>query len=272
MAGQAGSTARIAGLLLATVLFAITQPPLLIGVPLAVLLLSYGPRDARTAVVILAVVALALLGPRSGLWWFERGWALLLGGAFVWTTALARHGGFTSRALAALALAFLIGAAVLGLSPTAWREIDGAMAARADQAARLTADLLGGGVGDAVGGIAGRVATLQAALFPALLGLSSLGALGVAAWIRAWLAGDEGPILGPLRGFRFNDHLIWVWLAGLLLLVAPVGDPGLRIGGNAVLFMGILYALRGIAVAVALWGGLFSLGGMLLALAVLVVL
>jgi hypothetical protein len=104
------------------------------------------------------------------------------------------------------------------------------------------------------------MADAQAAVSPALIGLGSLAALGVAWWARTRLVdeGDQG--LGPLRSFRFNDQLVWVFVAGLLLLVVQWGDSLARVGSNAVVFMGALYALRGAAVFVFVSGGLSLFG------------
>jgi hypothetical protein len=107
------------------------------------------------------------------------------------------------------------------------------------------------------------VVAFQVLLFPALLGVSSIGALGVAVAIRAWLTGDSGTIFGKMRSFRFNDHLVWVWLVGLILVLAPVGPIAERIGGNAVFFMGALYILRGMAVLLSLVGGISVTAGVL---------
>lgn len=251
-----GGIVRLAGLLAATVIFTVIQPLLLVGVPLAVLLAAYGPRDARSAVLILGVAAFVALGERSGIWWFERAWPLVLGGSFVWVVAWRREWSFSAQALAALSLAFVMTGGLMALAPRIWLELDATMTTRALTAARTAGGLLGslgnGQFEDVVRG----AAELQARLFPALLGLSSMAALGVAAWVRGWLEDDERVVVGALRNFRFHDQLIWVWLAGLVLLVAPLGDLGARVGGNAVFFMGLLYVLRGVAIALALVGSI----------------
>jgi hypothetical protein len=69
--------------------------------------------------------------------------------------------------------------------------------------------------------------------------------------------------LGALKEFRFNDQLVWILILGLL---AVLGSSGLiaRFGTNAVVFMGTLYALRGVAVVLFLTGGFSLFGGILL--------
>lgn len=256
MAGRGDGATRLAGLLIVTVIFAVMQPVLLVGLPLAVLLAAYGPRDVRAGLVIAGVAVFALLGDRADLWWFERAWPLILGGCFVWVVGLRRSWSFSAQALAALGLAVAVTAGIVGLNPRIWLEIDAAMAAQATAAARTAASLLGEPASTSVQELVSEAADLQALLFPALLALSSLAALGIAVWVRGWLAGERSVAVGPLRGFRFNDHLVWIWLAGLVLLLAPLGDLGARVGGNTVFFMGLLYVLRGLAIGLAIVGNI----------------
>ncbi len=224
------------------------------------MLVTFGPGDRVAAVVVLVVVGLALIGERSGLWWFERGWPLLLGGAFVWVSGWRPKWSFSSQALAALGLASMAVAAICALSPALWVDIDAAVAARAGRATAAAGQLLGDSVGGTVRSAMGKAVALQVKLFPALIWVSSLGGLGVAVSIRSRLAGEAG-IVGPLRAFRFNDHLVWLWLVGLALLVAPVGEFAERVGSNTALFMGLLYALRGLAVFLSLVGGVSVIAG-----------
>jgi hypothetical protein len=261
MTGPRSELGRIVGFGAVAVVFAVTQPLVLIGIPLALLLVAYGPRGPWLAVVVGAVVAVALVGDRSGLWWFERGWPLILAGTYLLTAAARPNWSFSARALSSLGLAVAGLSLVFLVSPGAWRDLDASMAARAGQAASAAMELLGGGAEESVRALVSRVAGLQAALFPALLVVSSLGALGVAATVRGRLAGDVGRRVGGLRGFSFNDHLVWLWLLGLALIVAPMGEVAERVGGNAVFFMGTLYVVRGVAVLLTLAGGISALTG-----------
>jgi hypothetical protein len=105
--------------------------------------------------------------------------------------------------------------------------------------------------------------------FPALLGLSSLAGLAVAWWAYMKLAARNGGGLGPLREFRFNDHLVWVLLTGLALIVLGAGEGWTSAGSNAVVFMGGLYVLRGAAVLLFLNGGVTALGFLFLVVGML---
>jgi hypothetical protein len=95
---------------------------------------------------------------------------------------------------------------------------------------------------------------LNGLVFPALLGLASLAALGTAWWLYLRLNRSREAGLGPITEFRFNDQLIWVLILGFVGLLGFSGFVE-RLGINAVVFMGVLYALRGLAVAFALMGG-----------------
>jgi hypothetical protein len=106
-------------------------------------------------------------------------------------------------------------------------------------------------------------------LFPALLGLSSLSGLAVAWWAYVRFSSGSGLGLGPLRDFRFNDHFVWLLLIGLALLVFGAGEGWTYGGGNAVVFMGGLYAMRGVAVLLFLSGGVTGLGFLFLAIGML---
>jgi hypothetical protein len=103
----------------------------------------------------------------------------------------------------------------------------------------------------------------QARVFPALAALGSLAGLGVSWWIygQVALGDDEG--LRPLREFRFNDHLVWLFVIGLVLVLVDAGEATGRAGWNVLTFMGALYALRGAAV-LAFFGGWSSPSGLFL--------
>jgi len=102
-----------------------------------------------------------------------------------------------------------------------------------------------------------KSAELQWTLFPALLGLRSLAALGLAAWFAGRLRGPAAPALRlrPLRDFRFNDQLVWLLIAGLALVALPLGAAATRAGYNALAFMAAMYAVRGVGIFVFLAGG-----------------
>jgi hypothetical protein len=86
-------------------------------------------------------------------------------------------------------------------------------------------------------------------IYPALLALESLAALGLAwsLYHRVSRARIGAP-LSALRDFRFNDQLVWGPVAGITMVVLPALG-GLRpLGFNLLLFFGALYSLRGLGV------------------------
>ncbi len=263
MSSGRGQVGRILGFSAITIVFAVVQPFLLVGVPLALLLIAHGPHGVRSGIIATAILVMAFLGDRSGLWWFERGWALVLAGMFVWTVGWRPTWSFSAQALAALGLTIVAAAMILAISPSVWLDVDALMTARAGQSAQTAAEIVGTSANDMVQTIMQRVVAFQVLVFPALLGVSSIGALGLAVLARAWLRGDTRPVFGMLRSFRFNDHLVWLWLLGLILILAPVGPIAERVGGNAVFFMGALYVLRGMAVLLSLVGGISVMAGVL---------
>lgn len=106
--------------------------------------------------------------------------------------------------------------------------------------------------------------TFQQATYPAFLALATVAGLSIA-WFIAFR--DRGSVLAPIREFRFTEHLVWLLVGGLLLLLLPVGTVAFRLGENATLFMGSLYLLRGVAILIwigamavtSAWSALFWL-------------
>ncbi|MEX0907397.1 MAG: DUF2232 domain-containing protein, partial [Gemmatimonadota bacterium] len=84
--------------------------------------------------------------------------------------------------------------------------------------------------------------------------LGSLCALAIAWWGFTRLGRGAANPLRPLREFGFRDELVWLLIAGLLLLVLPLDALATRAGGNLLTFMAVLYALRGAAVLVVIGG------------------
>ncbi len=241
------------------------------GVPFVFLGGALGLR--RVSVFLLAALAVAVAAAgaaRDGLWYIERGWAVLVAGCFAALTLRSPATAFSRRALGALAAATALVVPLFVTRHGAWGAVDDAVRDHMVGSARSALDaltLLRGGQAlpsTVVTAIYETVET-QASVFPALLGISTLCGLGVAWWlyVRVALGSDQG--VGPLRDFRFNDHLVWLFIGGVLLLVGAWGDGLPRVGANAVVFMGALYALRGAAVILFLSGGMSRFGYALVA-------
>jgi hypothetical protein len=273
---------------------------------LALLLLAYSFWSWRSVVVVVAVayvvmavslpvrrwpaytlgllaLALVLTGEREPFWWLERGWAVLVAGAFVALTLRWPAARFMSRALGALAMAVLLSVFLVG-PMEGWAMLDWQVAtqvpfglARPVEAmwqamwalAETSPNPPSPEVAAAFVTAMAETVAMQTRLFPALAGLGSLAGLAVSWWVYARVALDRRGALPPLREFRFNDHLVWLFIAGLALALVDVGEGTQRTGSNVVVFMGALYALRGAAVVAFLGGGQSLFGLLMLAMAVL---
>jgi hypothetical protein len=258
---RAWALVRAGGLALAATLLAPVDPLVLLAVPLAVTLAAFRPRSAVSLALAAALLVPVFLGARGEawpLWTAERGWALALAGGFVAATVLRPRWSLLARAIAGVAGAGAVTAVVAVLRPGVLAELDWWVQHELLGVATEVYQWLPGVAGDTLAGVdpAVRVLELQERLYPALLGLASLASLGVAWHVVTRLAGRE-PTLAPFREFRFSDHLVWVVLAGLFLLTLPPDAVASRVGGNALLFAGALYLLRG--VAVLFWVGAATL-------------
>lgn len=256
----------VAGLALVTAVLSVVQPALLMFVPLALLFIALPPRRP----VLLALGAfigwLAFRSPPAAdtLWYFERGWVLLLGAWFLVMVTLRPDWRFLPRALAALGATVATAAILLVASRGGFAVLDGAVAEHvrtsAEQALAMWRPAEGQTLREEVTRTVYMVADIQAKLFPALLGLASLAGLGVAWWAFGRIAQGEPQPLGRLREFRFRDEFVWLFLGGMLLMLLPLNQLATRAGENLLAFMAALYALRGAAVLLVIGGAPGPLG------------
>lgn len=267
-----GTWRRAAALFLVGMVVSVAQPSVLVAVPLVamVLFLSGHALAATFAGALAAVIAFG--GPSSdGLWYAERAWSILVGGAFVALTIRRPRAAFIARALPAVVGSAAILALVFAFRPGWWEVVDWQASERVQSALDVIQVI--GGAGEALSpamlSVLYATADLQARLFPALLGLGSIACTGVAWWIYVRLGRGTQDALAPVRDFRFSDGWIWLFIAGLILLVLQPGDGWARAGSNALVFMGGLYVVRGAAVVTFLTGGPGLLGGLMLFLALL---
>ena len=245
---------------LVTAGFSIISPSLLVLVPLAFLLLAIPPRSTAHVIAGALMLVVAFVGGSTGtLWWFGHGWALILSAWFLVVVWLLPHLTLTTRALTALGGSTASAALLFLVNRGGWRNVDwsmtqhlrnGASDLRAFWVARLKDERFKSEMSTALD----RFADWQSFAYPAMLAIASLSALALAWWLWRRLALKDPSPLGRVRDFRFSDHLVWVAIAGLVLVVLPFGAELTRTGGNLLAFMGALYALRGFAVMLWMFG------------------
>ena len=234
-----------------------------------------GLRRLPAAVAAMLAVFVAVGAPaRGGVWYLERGWAVVLAGWFVVLTMRWPRSRFFPRAFAAVAATAALVSLLVMVRPGSWSIVNWLITEGMMRSVSLIAQM-SMALDSEVSLSTAQLNTLfewaaqQGRLFPALLGLSSLSGLAVAWWAYVRLSTGSGLGLGPLREFRFNDHLVWLLLTGLALMVFGAGEGWTSAGSNAVVFMGGLYAVRGAAVLLFLNGGVTGFGFFLLAVAML---
>lgn len=274
-ADESGAWRRALGLFLVSLATAVIQPTLLVAAPFLVLATLRGIRGGTSFLAILVAMMVVVLGPRNGTWFIERAWALTVGGAFAAASIWRPDLKLVTRGMLAVACAVALTGIFALVRSGAWETIDWAvsdhlMAAYADTINLLSMTQGGEPVSAALVSALYRTAEMQIAVFPALVALESLAGIGVAWWLYMRVLRDEEGGLAPVRGFRFNDHLIWLMVCGLLLMVVPLGDGVTRIGANLAVFMGALYALRGMGVVLFVSDGLSLFGYAMLTLGLLV--
>ncbi len=253
----------------------VVGPGILAGLPF-IALVAVLPVPRKRALLLAAAIAFLVFGARSedSMWYFERGWGVLLSGWFLGITLRWPAWSLTSRALGAVGGAAAVAAAVFAARPGMWSAVDWQVKDRltmgVQQALTLLEQAREEALPSALETSVLRTAEVQGTLFPAFLGLASLAGLGVAWWGYRRIAAGQMPGLGRLREFRFNDQLVWLLIGGLASLM--VGAEGVeRAGSNAVVFMGALYALRGAAVVLFLNGGITFFGAVIVLMGLLFV-
>ncbi len=251
--------------------------PGLVTIPFVLLAVMLPRRGSR----VLAFAALALFvtltasPPTGGLWYIQRGWAVVLGGWFVAVTLKWPRASFTTRALGSVFGTTAAAALLLARSPNAFAALDTLVRVRVntaalafEEAAQRTADPQ---TIERVAAWTESMIQAVQALYPSALLIASVCALGAAWWGYVRLAQGSDRGLGSLRDFRFNDQMIWIAIAAVGLLLWGAPEMGNRLGANALVFMSALYAVRGAAVVVFVMGGVSFTGGILVSLGMLVV-
>jgi hypothetical protein len=195
----------------------------------------------------------------------ERGWSLLLAGAFGLTCLFGERRPLFGRALAALCIALFLALAMSAMGPVpvseARQTIDAEFVSRNQETMSVVNQLmaqhpewtsqfswLASMPGDTEKLLKG-FSRIGLMIFPSLLALESLLALALAWAVYHRLSRARiGAPLRPLREFRFNDQLVWGLIVGLTTVFLPTLQGFRGVGRNLLVFFCALYAMRGLAV------------------------
>ena len=265
---------KIVALALIVAGFSVLNPMLLIFVPAAFMLIALEPRKPWLMFAAAVLLATTFTGQSAGaagsgdvLWWYSRGWALIVSAWFVIAIALMPAATLTMRGLAAVGGAVVSTALLFLVNRSGWIQLDWAVGRQlrntaADVttfwAARMSEQPWATDLTSAIHGFA----DFQASTYPAMLAVATLAGLALAWWLWRRLTVQERQPIGPLREFRFRDELVWIVVVGAILVAMPLGVAATRTGTNLLLFMAALYAVRGFAVILALFGSPSLLGAL----------
>lgn len=224
-----------------------------------------------------ALLALGWVGLAAWLMWqptgarpdafynLERGWSLLLAGAFGLTCLFGERRPLFTRALAAMCIALFLALAMSAMGPVpisqARQTIASEFVGRNQETMNVLNSLIAqhpewtsqfSWLGNLPADTDNALKMLSRAglmLFPSLLALQSLLALALAWALYHRLSRARiGAPLRPLREFRFNDQLVWGLIVGLTTVFLPTLQNFRGVGRNLLVFFCALYAMRGLAV------------------------
>ncbi len=264
------------GALAAALSISPVSPLLLVLIPLGLMLVAL--RTDSTSGLLIGLVLL-VLAFASGLaspgpdWFAQRAWAVLLGGGFILATLLMRKADLLGRSFGAIAIGGVAVAVAGLLRPEVVTALDSWMSDRIHLASVVllqwvtTVNVEPEVAASVTAAITGW-SEVQKQVYPALLALASLPALAIGWYFLGRLTGRP-EVPAPVRTFRFSEHFVWMFAIGLALFALPLGEAAARIGGNAALFMVVLYVVRGGAIAIWILGaaGASALTWVLLAVA-----
>jgi hypothetical protein len=252
--------------------FATLAPLASAAVPLAALLWMSKPRTNRE------VIAVAL-ATGVGLWWliqsgslpdqFLRATVVLATSAFVvltWRTALS----FLHRALAAAAFGTVTASVMLPVLGSSWSELRWWVEFQHGTAYRdmigVLAAIAGNSAAD-LNELGARLASTARLMGEFAVGLSVLqvvaGLTLAYAMYRYVATVPRGVVPARFRDLRFSEHLGWAAVLSLVIVVLPKVVSIKLAAANVLLVAGVLYGLRGAAVALFGLHMLVGSGGLL---------
>jgi Predicted membrane protein (DUF2232) len=246
------------GLIVLTGFSSVVHSALLIFLPLALMLVALPPRRLGHMAVGVAGALFLLWGQTGQLTLdFGRGWALLLAGWFLVMSVAVGSPSFLARALPAVGATVLTAGGFFAANRGSLAQLDAAIRTEMETGLDLVVGLLnraGSAPSETMTQALRERIDVQMLLYPAILAIASLAGLAVAWWAFRRLTAPQRVALAPLREFRFSDGLVWLFIAGLLLMWLPLDEVARRAGSNLLAFTSVLYALRGLAVMVMLLG------------------
>jgi predicted membrane protein DUF2232 len=237
--------------------YLLLAPPVLVLAPLAALLVVSRPASTREW---LWLVGAGLL---SAMWFqqdgglatqFVRAGAVLLTGTFLALT-LWRPSAQFSRALVTVGLAGVALSLWMWHLGVGWFDLQHAVEHDLWASNREFVILLGADPAPTTRRLLDHMASTVrtvSSFYPALLALAGLAGLRLAwSWFHRVARHPLGTAAPPFRAFEFSDQLVWGWVVGLALYLAPLPRIWTSIGANIVMVWAVLYALRGLAVFAA---------------------
>ena len=244
-------------LVLAGLAYVTFAPAALFAIPLAALLAATSLRTSRESLTA------AVAGGLSLVWLLEAGdlpdqlvraSTVIATGVFVTATRFTRAP-VIHRALVAVITAAVTAGVLLLVMGSSWNEAHWWAEYRAGYLARVASQLFwvlgdGGSTSAAqVDQVLLGFVRFQADYFPALAALRILAGLALATAIYHRVAlKPYGPGLAKFRGFRFTEHLGWAAIVPLTVVLIPKLAAAKLGAVNLLLFLGAIYALRGVAV------------------------
>jgi len=212
-------------------------------------------RDVAYAAVIALLAVFLCLGPADKFEQLERAWVVLLTGSVAIVLIATRARGYAASSLLAVAGAGGAAGVLMVVTRLTWGKVAGLVEHHYFLLARTLVDLIapvGNPARESINdSLLGGIRMLSGFL-PGLVLLQSLAALALAWALYHRLAREpRSEPLGPLAGFRFNDHLIWGVALSLVVVLLPRLGGARALGGNLLLFFGGIYLVRGVAVLAA---------------------
>jgi len=228
-----------------------------VAAPLALYLGLQRParRDAAYALLFAALAVLLCLGPADDFEQLERAWVVLLTAGVAIVLIATRARSYAASSLLAVAGAGAAAAVLMVITHLTWGKVSGLVQHHYFLLARTLVDVVapvGNPAREAVNDSLIAGIRMLSGVLPGLVLLQSLAALALAWALYHRLAREpKSEPLGPLAGFRFNDHLIWGVAVSLVVVLLPRLAWARALGGNLLLFFGGLYVVRGVAVLAA---------------------